>query len=208
MTYEHGSNRFELSQETLADAWQDLGEALILQGDTPTPIGEFSPENGQKPYAFRKEIPSTVVRSKLLSESDDIALPGRAEYMMRHRIDPEDTETFETVTVAWKSQLPQTDTYIHHGILIERIADQGKQHFNSYTSREYATQLDESGHERRISPHGIDFNAIDMSTRQGFDEAVMQSFDDFEVGHNDLTLDDAEKVHAIARYVRGEDTSR
>lgn len=155
------------------------------------------------PYQFRKKVSPDFVRAELLSESEDIASNGEATYLMQHQIESDDSETFETVTAGWKSHLPQTSITIRHGIVIERIVDQNGQHFKSYTSREYS-QLDETGKEMRISPNGIDFDSIDMSTQEGFDEAVVQGLQDFDASHGELTIDDVEKMHAVARYVRGE----
>lgn len=201
------SKNLEMSQETLADAWQDLAQALILRSDHVEPlISELPPYSGSAhPYQYLVQLPEAFAREVLLEE-DDIAHSARAIYIMEHRVDddPEYIETYESVIVQWSNLLPGAKIKADHSITINCVREFEQLQYVATTFVEY-TELHE-GRWRRVSPSGFDAGDTSELVPESDEwyERIARSLEDFSISEGTVTLSEIEVLHKIAEYIRND----
>lgn len=189
----------ELSQEAQSDAFLNLAEALILNpmSEIEPLTGELPTKQGLNPYAFQKDLPNDFIRKHLLLANDDASVVGgNATYYTSHRLH-DDPNTYQSVTIAWTTQLPGSAVRVHQDISIEETMSQdGQTRFASSTLVEYSEPAI-SGGRARINI-GNFLPSDDMS---GLD-VLRNVIEDYANSQGEATIDNIESVHAAAEFIR------
>lgn len=199
------SKNLELSQETLKSAWHDLAESLMLRPDTIAPlVYELPPSEGDpQPCQFTVQLPDAFAQ-KVLLEDDDRPQTTSATYIMEHRVDdrPEYPETYEVVTISWSHMLGDSSIRADRNMTISLVRAFGEEEYKAETFVEYVEFR--GGKWHRISPNGYDFSGFEIleTHSEEWYRRIDQGFEDFEASEGVVALNDIEKVHKIAEYIR------
>lgn len=197
------SKNLEMSQEALGTAWHDVAEALVLRSDAAIkPLTHELPptSEGGRPYQFSVQLPHSFAQEVLL-EDDDTPQSARASYVMEHRLDddPAYPETYEAVVVSWSHLLGQSNVKAEHSMMINLVRQPEGERYHAETFVEYAQLRD--GVWRRVSPGGYDYSdngALERASSEWLEEVMS----DLEAGSGTMMLEDVERLHRVAEYIR------
>lgn len=195
------SKNFELSQDTLAHAWKNLGEAVIIAADEISYAGGVYPASseGQIPSKFVVKLDHSFVREHIAE-----VLPGSvitaatAEYSMPHKIEQDDDEVKDFVSVDWTEKLQGTPYQIDNSIVIRHFVNQaGIERFEGVKRAQHYEMLD-NDRTRRIGHLGVKYDTLPEDIRKYINLIA----DEATADTDELSLDDIEKVYLLTENLR------
>lgn len=185
----------ELSQETLATLFHDLGESVILNAHAESLhfAGHLPAiEGGQVPQAMRVPLDKKVVKSLFYSHDSGLipASGSEASYLSPHRINEDGDTVYEAVGVVCRSII-SSDHSLQYIEMFRITKENGV-----YNASVWPRYSDEHGNT--ISPNNAPAKIGVLD-----DDAVMDILDDDDALDRPLTIDDAEHLQALTEVLRG-----
>lgn len=178
----------ELSREALRELFDEIAKALVVRGKiTPEYTGLVPAEQGGAlPVGFKYTLPPDVVRDLFYAHDEEvIAKAGEVLYLAPHRLEEDDIETLEMVSIEYPGRLQGTEVEQRKWMTITREGSD----YRAYTDTEYTSD------GQQISP-----NDIGVSTTLD-EERIAQIIDDKFALEQPFTLDDAERAREVLKYI-------
>ncbi len=201
---------FELSQDTLGSAWQDLAEAIVLRSNTPTLVaGGSSPDGKRQPHQFTVQLSEMFMQEALLCVGD-IPLKAEAQYLMEYRPldDLDDSNTYEAVMVDWEYKVPELikgkRVKVAQNLMVVKIRNGAEEQLEGGLSFEYSELQNGAWHRIDTGLHDFSVDDIDiiLTDMPKEDRALEMAYRNLVSSECDLLPGDIETLHRTAQYIR------